>query len=287
MRDGTYSYRSLKPLICSLGFGLALLLIAQEAVAGLRITAPADGAVVEPGGTLTVIVVVDHGSHYRNVRVVGGLIGLSGLAQVVAAPPYHFTFTMPADRIGPHRLTAVGALGHGRADFSAPVTVDLESAVAITRLSANRARVTFDYPGQQIPLVVTGTTQAGEALDLSRSSRTGYRSANDGVATVIGGRGLTAVGPGSTTVTVAYQGHAVTIPVTVPKTIAGDFNGDGVVDQDDVNLLAAAAAAHLPSAGPFDARDLTYDGLIDQRDVRRLLSLCAGPCAMPQAPPGR
>jgi hypothetical protein len=277
----------LKPLICSLGFGLGLLLIPQDALAGLRITAPADGTVVAPGETLTVTVAVDPGSRYRDVRVVGELIGLSGLAQAVPAPPYQFTFTMPADGIGPHRLTAVGAIGPGRADFSAPVTIDLETPAVITRLSANRARVSFEYPGQQIPLVVTGTTEAGATLDLSHSSRTRYRSADRSVATVSGRRWLTAVGEGSTTVTVAYQGLAVAIPVTVPKTIPGDFNGDGAVDQDDVNLIAAAAAANVPTAGPFDARDLNQDGVIDQRDVRRLLALCAGRCAIPHTLPGR
>jgi len=150
-----------------------------------------------------------------------------------------------------------------------------------------RTRVTFDYPGQQLPLVVTGTTDTGAVLDLSHSSRTGYHSVNPAVATITGGRLLTAVGPGSTTVTVAYQGRTVVIPVTVPKTIPGDFNGDGVVDQDDVNWLAAVAAAHLPPAGTFDARDLNRDGVIDRRDVRRLLSLCAGNCVMPRVTTGR
>lgn len=280
MRDGHGATRRLTLFLCAFGCFCALL-FARDAQAGLRITAPADGTVVSPGGTLTVAVAVDPGSRYRSVRVVGEVIGLSGLTQAAMTPPYQFTFTLPADRIGPHRLTAVGALGRGRVDYSAPVTVDLEPAAAIARLSANRARVSFDYPGQQIPLVITGATGSGGALDLSRSSRTTYRSADVAVARLLGGRLLTAVGPGSTTVTVSYQGLTVTVPVEVPTVIPGDFNGDGVVDQDDVNLLAAVASAHLPAAGPFDARDLDHDGVITRRDVRRLLSLCAGSCALP------
>ena len=286
IHEGHTPDRRMKPLLFSLGFGLLLLLISRDAMAGLRIISPVDGAVVAPGGTLTVTVAVDANSHYLNVRVLGEVIGLQGLAQGAAAPPYQFTFTMPADRIGPHQITAMGAIGAGRADFSAPVTIDLETTAAITRLSANRARVTFDYPGQQIPLVVTGTTETGAALDVSHSSRIGYHSADRAVAMIAGPRLLTAVGPGSTTVTVAYQGLAVTIPVEVPKTIAGDFNGDGVVDQDDVNLLSAVAAVNLPATGPFDARDLNHDGIINQLDVRQLLSLCAGPCAIPHVSPG-
>jgi hypothetical protein len=291
VREGTAIHRSLTPHGLCVAAGLLMVVVgfftAQDALAGLRITAPADGTVVAPGETLTVTVAVDPDSRYHAVRVVGELIGLSGLAQAVTAPPYQFAFTMPADGIGPQRISAVGTIGPGHVDFSPPVTIDLETPASITRLTVNRARVTFDYPGQQLPLVVTGTTETGAALDLSHSSRTGYHSVNPAVATMTGGRLLTAVGPGSTTVTVAYQGRAVAIPVTVPKTIPGDFNGDGVVDQDDVNWLAAVAAAHLPPAGTFDARDLNHDGVIDRRDVRRLLSLCSGNCVMPHVPPGR
>jgi hypothetical protein len=271
-------------LIFGIGFSLVTLLVYNDAIAGLQITSPADGTVVLEGSTLTVTVSVDPGSNYIAVEVLGENIGFS---QDVTSPPFQFTLTMPIDQIGPHQITAVGIIGPGQADFSVPLTVDLETPANIPKLSVSPSQVNFHYPGQQIPLVVTGTTDGGMFLNLSDSSQTSYQSADNSVATVLGKRLLTAVGQGSTestTITVAYKGLTVTVPVNVPRTIPGDLNLDGVVDQDDMNLLLAAIRANMPATGPFDSRDLNHDGVIDILDAQALVSLCTKPCTIPITP---
>lgn len=55
----------------------------------------------------------------------------------------------------------------------------------------------------------------------------------------------------------------------------GDLNGDGVVDQTDLDILLAAK--NTPATGPGDPRDLNGDGKIDALDARKLVTLCTRP----------
>jgi pimeloyl-ACP methyl ester carboxylesterase len=61
-----------------------------------------------------------------------------------------------------------------------------------------------------------------------------------------------------------------------------DFNKDGVIDQQDANLLTAANGQRLLS--PTDHRDIDRDGKITVLDVRKLVTQCTFPgCAVPPA----
>lgn len=60
--------------------------------------------------------------------------------------------------------------------------------------------------------------------------------------------------------------------------LKGDIDGDGDVDQDDLN--AVLAARNTPASGPNDPRDLDGDGMITALDARQLRLLCTRPnCA--------
>lgn len=77
-------------------------------------------------------------------------------------------------------------------------------------------------------------------------------------------------------------GYVLTFDVASRKftsyRIPGDLNGDGVVDQKDLNLILHAL--NQPAAKPFDPRDLNYDGVINVLDARKLILLCTHPrCA--------
>ena len=78
------------------------------------------------------------------------------------------------------------------------------------------------------------------------------------------------------------SGYVLTFNVSTEKftsyTIPGDLNGDGVVDQKDLNLILSAL--NQPAAKPFDPRDLNHDGVINVLDARKLILLCTHPrCA--------
>ena len=52
----------------------------------------------------------------------------------------------------------------------------------------------------------------------------------------------------------------------------GDVNMDGVIDQNDLDLIRAAL--NTPATDPADPRDLNNDGIIDAVDARILVGLC-------------
>ncbi len=54
--------------------------------------------------------------------------------------------------------------------------------------------------------------------------------------------------------------------------LAGDADGDGDIDRNDITLIGAARGA-TPS-GAFDARDVNGDGKIDTLDTRAATNAC-------------
>jgi len=60
------------------------------------------------------------------------------------------------------------------------------------------------------------------------------------------------------------------VRLTIPK--AGDVDGDGDVDRNDINAITAARNTN-PN-GPFDPRDANGDGRIDLTDVRFASTIC-------------
>jgi len=62
-----------------------------------------------------------------------------------------------------------------------------------------------------------------------------------------------------------------------------DYNKDGVIDQNDVNLMIAG---ETPNAPPNSPMDLNQDGKIDSTDVQLLTTQCTYVnCAIPSSPP--
>lgn len=77
------------------------------------------------------------------------------------------------------------------------------------------------------------------------------------------------------------QDDSVPAAVTITVPALGDLNNDGVIDQNDLNLLLAAR--NTPANGPNDLRDLDGDGTITALDARKLTLLCTYPrCAVIQ-----
>jgi len=66
------------------------------------------------------------------------------------------------------------------------------------------------------------------------------------------------------------------VAITVPK--LGDVDGDGDVDNNDLNLILAAR--NTPASTVNDLRDLNGEGKIDALDSRILVTKCTRPrCA--------
>jgi hypothetical protein len=238
----------------------------------LAITNPVKGTVVTPGHTITIEVSVAKDAVFTGIQVLGQDFGIT---EVESSPPYLFKLTVPNQVIGPRSITALGIVSREQGAFSSSLMVDSETTATISLLTVNLAHIAFHYPGQEIPLNVAGTFDDGTELDITRSSLTSYTSADTAVAMVDPNGVVTATGSGATTILVSYGNQSALIQVLVLPAARGDLNGDGRIDQDDVNAILAAS--NTPAKGPFDARDLNRDGIIDIQDAKILASICTVP----------
>ena len=235
----------------------------------ITITSPANGTLVPPGQTITIQVATAPGASFLAVQVVGQDIGI---APPLTAPPYSFNLTVPSNVIGPRNLTALGITAPENGIFSPSVLIDSETDAIATALHLNISQIAFQRTGQQMPLNVTAAFADGTSLDITKSSLLNYGSADSTIASVNANGLVTAVGHGTTMLTVSYGTLSARLMVSVPNSIRGDLNGDGRVDKDDLNIILAAL--NTLSIGPHDARDLNGDGVINALDARILVTLC-------------
>jgi uncharacterized protein (TIGR03437 family) len=134
----------------------------------------------------------------------------------------------------------------------------------------------FAFVGETAHIRVLGKFADGSSAEITMLPSTIFSSEDKTVASVDQVGTVTASSAGKTTIRVQNGTLSISLNVSVPTTVRGDLNGDGQVDQDDLNLLIAAVGATV--TGPFDARDLNGDGVIDSKDVQALEGACSSPC---------
>lgn len=255
--------------------GVAWSLAQAQTAPSLSIVSPANGTASAPGQLITVQVAVTPGSNFQAVLIEGeGMVASAPRT----TPPYTFTLTVPSNVIGTRQITAFGITAPGAGVQSKSISIDSESAETVVSLDAHIDAIPFRYAGEQFPLYVVGMTSTEGPLDLTNSAKISYVSTNPAVVSVTPAGLITAVGTGSGSVNIKYGTVAVSVKISVPANIRGDFNGDGHVDKDDLNFILAAL--NTPANGPNDARDLNHDGVINALDARILVTLCTKPgCA--------
>jgi hypothetical protein len=245
----------------------------------LQITSPSQNASVSVGQILTISVSVAAGTSFSLVGIVA-TDPLGDLGPLTTAP-YQFLLNVPVNiPYGMYQLTAVGVDAAGNLSLSSPVTVSIEPTASVVTLTVQPTKLDFHFAGQRFPLIVWGALADGTTADVTRSAATTYVSANPQVVAVDINGLATAIGPSGVGASiVVHRGSlAVTVPVSVPTAVRGDLNGDGVIDQNDLNLITVAL--NTPAAKPSDARDLNGDGVINALDARILVTLCTRPgCA--------
>jgi hypothetical protein len=238
----------------------------------VAITSPASGSVYSPGESININASVTGG------QVIGVKVGAQdmGMSAYQFTAPYSLRLTVPSDIVGPRNLFAVGLVANETVIVSPSITVDIEPSRLPTAVSFQQTLVAFGYVGQQQRVGVTATFSDGSTLDVSKSTQLNFASGNPGLVSVDTTGLMTSLKPGNTTIKVTYGNLTSTLQTVGPAGVKGDLDGDGMVTVQDLLLLEAMVGS-IPT-GPSDARDLNGDGKIDNLDVEALLTLCGKNC---------
>lgn len=268
--------------------GLAALLLlpessaqqtAAQTTAALQIVFPPNGTVVAPGARIDVEVRVAPNMTFPNgVNVVGK--NVVNISEILTSPPYRFTLEVSEKAgVGKTWIFATGSSLPGQFITSAPVSLSIENTERPAEIRVTPEQLPLDVVGAQIPLNVIGLFQDGAVRDVTRSSITTYQSSDANVVHVNAEGLVTAIGPGSAVIIVRHGTVSFDVRVSVPDTMVGDLDGDGDVDQDDVNVILSAL--NMPARSQYDPRDLDRDRKITTLDARKLVLLCTRPrCAV-------
>jgi hypothetical protein len=198
---------TIRVLIASILVGLApCCLLAQEV---LRITSPRDREIVSPGQTITVLVSVTTGVVLKGAALAlespltDPLPILDGRA--LAMPNLQFSVTIPSHlSLRQYRIVAQGATDSGRVPSSGVVHIDVERPDFPKGIEIDYSQLDLAV-GEQIPLELTGKFLDGSTYNLSRSTRTRYEAAPQGVVSVSKEGNVRALSLGQAVVTTHYK----------------------------------------------------------------------------------
>jgi hypothetical protein len=180
----------------------------------LQIVSPANGAVVNAGGALSVTITAPP-SAFQSVSIAGD--GPFALRTSLSAPPYQYSYTIPADfASGCYRLKAAGVTASGETVYSDPLEVDVEQPGDAKKLQSEYLSLTF-ADQLDLPLLIWAISPDGSKVDVTHSKRTAYTSDRPTVATVSSDGTVSAVGIGKAKITVKYGEKSIVVPVVITR----------------------------------------------------------------------
>jgi hypothetical protein len=166
----------------------------------LQITSPADGTIVHPGQTVTVVVTPNSGASFTHVYVEGHVP--IGASPAVDAPPYQLSLPIPQKiPAGSYPITAFGVRPSQNAGRSPSIKLDVEPSLPVTVIRLDSKAITFKHAGDKIPVSVWGTFSDGSTMNITQSSGITYTTGDSTIATVDKRGVVTAVGHGSMSAT--------------------------------------------------------------------------------------
>jgi hypothetical protein len=190
----------------------------------IHILSPSSGHVVRPGETLAIAVAAD--TSVQRLALIGqhplgmARIALGGATEIVAqgqgeGHSLQFLLTIPtAIQPGIYHVTAVGRVSDSQVE-SETLALDVEKTQEPTRIWAEPFIIQFTRLGDQIPLRVLGSFSDGSQVELTRSTKTKYASADPRVAAVTNAGLVTSIGVGKTSILVRTSTADYSIPVRV------------------------------------------------------------------------
>lgn len=226
---------------------------AETSSGGLRIITPHDGAVFEPGQTVTVIVQAEGGISLKAVGVV-----THGVVRGIFNPPFDINFAAP-QALGSYKLDVTGKDEKGRS-FDVELTYYVETATPASSIQVRPTRISFSSSWQE-QLSVKGMFAEGQTRDVTKSRETRYISANPQIAKVSPEGLVEPVDNGTTTITITYKDKSVIVAVKVELkklSILMDIK-----PEDPRNVVNLNSRGRLPVA-IFSTKDFDASSIVPQ-----------------------
>jgi hypothetical protein len=259
---------------------VALLAFAGAGTTGAQSTGSMHLSLSEPGKVIhpgdDVHLEVDaNGARIKKTLILSTDMMLEGAIPIYEG--HSMTIKIPAKaKPGRYSITALSFTDGGGQLTSNTIELVIP-ATGVGGLKVLNSPFGLKYPGQSLPLIVMLITKERPRFVSSRLYA--FESGDPAIASVSEDGLVTGQTPGSTEVTVSYQGAegvvSTSVPVKVGGAVRGDLNDDGKVDQRDVEKLEGWIGHR--ANGLHDARDLDHDGWITDRDVELLKQLCTNP----------
>ena len=248
--------------------GLAFT-VESESNLSLAITSPEDGALVEAGQTLTVMVASPENVQFALVGVMGE--DPIGVSEVATSVPAQFSFPIPLNMTPRKYLLSAEATTASGQQGSASILIDVERSDLPLGIFTPLPQIVFEAQGEDAPIKVQGRFADDIVLDVTESSKVVYASSDPAVATVNVTGLVTAIAPGEADITATYgpadQGLRVTVAVVVPRPLftmspaALDF-GDQTVGTQSARQTTLTNSSDEPltirsvtTGGDFSATD--------------------------------
>jgi hypothetical protein len=178
----------------------------------LRIMTPAEGTIVNPGGTVVVYVTAS-GGPFKSVSI-GAPDPIKG-SQLLTTAPYQFGITIPATTTpGLYPLTALGNTNAGTLIMSDPIMIDVERPDSPQNVTTDGTQLELAV-GDRTVIPVAGTYADGSNVDLHKSTQTRYDARPPGVISVSRDGQVTALKARVVTLTVEHKQKTAVVKVFV------------------------------------------------------------------------
>lgn len=247
---------------------------------GLAVSLPTDGSTYHPGDTIAVTVINPSGGP---VSLGTSVHGAQIDPLLFTDGPYNFSIQIPkGESAGNYFISAITP-GANASNPGARIRLRIEPDISApnSTLTTGFTTTYFDFPGLTESIDDIYLSYGAVSTEVSNSSLLTSKVDDPTIASV-NGVNITALAPGTTTVTLSVGSASTMVKVVVDKGsgVRGDLNGDGVVDLSDLAILQSAL--NTKTATPNDPRDLNHDGKIDALDARVLTTLCTYPRCAPR-----
>jgi hypothetical protein len=143
-----------------------------------------------------------------------------GFSQILTQVPAQFTIAIPADvSCREYSLTALGTTTSKQNVRSDPVLIDVERLDLPISFFALSPGLTFNGPGQILPIMLVATFSDGKVPDITEFTKVSYTSRNTKSFTIDKDGIVTARAPGLGAVTATYSLGNRTIQAQVAITV--------------------------------------------------------------------